>query len=167
MTIAGVFARSLIGPVFLTRGAEGFLHPAGSSGGAIAATRWLESANVRVAPEKVARAVGAVQVGGAALFVLGRTPRLAATMLAFSVLPELIAGNSSAAAIGSLKRLGSERSREMAILGGLLFAATDRKGAPSLRWRANRAGKRASSTLENLGSSVADRLSAVPVLGDR
>ena len=165
MSITRAFARSLIGPVFLTRGAEGFLHPDGTGLGAAAVARWLDAASIRVAPDRVARLLGGAQVTGAALLILGRMPRLAATVLSLSLLPDLIGERRRPQALSMARKPGTERAKELAILGGLLFAATDRNGAPSLRWRATQAGRKASTALESVGSSVAERLSHAPLIG--
>ena len=92
---------------------------------------------------------GAVQVGAGVMLALGRFPRLAATALAASLVPTTLAGHRfwevtdeqarAAQRIQFLKNTG--------MLGGLILAATDLEGRPSLSWRARRAAKKASHVL--------------------
>jgi len=85
-----------------------------------------------------------VQVGAGLLLSIGRFPRLASLALAGSVVPTTLAGHrfweeddpsaKSKQQVQFLKNVG--------LLGGLILAAVDTGGAPSLGWRAKRAAKR-------------------------
>lgn len=93
--------------------------------------------------DKLVKINGAVQLGAGVLLIIGKLPRLAALALAASTVPTTLAGHAfweedDAASkfqqrIHFLKNLG--------LLGGLLIAAVDTGGAPSLGWRAKRAAK--------------------------
>lgn len=85
-----------------------------------------------------------VQIVAGLLLAIGRLPRLAAAALAGSLVPTTLAahrfweeedaGPRGQQQIHFLKNVG--------LLGGLIFAALDTGGAPSLGWRAKRAARR-------------------------
>ena len=87
----------------------------------------------------------AVQVVAGLLLAAGRLRRLAACALAVSLVPTTLAGHRfwehddpaqrAQQRIHFLKNVG--------LLGGLVLAAVDTEGAPSLGWRAKRAARRA------------------------
>jgi uncharacterized membrane protein YphA (DoxX/SURF4 family) len=92
----------------------------------------------------------AVKVGAGALFALGKFPRLTALLLAGSIVPTTLAGHRfweqdepqerSGHVIHFLKNLG--------LLGGLLLAAVDTEGKPSVGYRARRAAHHAAEATE-------------------
>jgi uncharacterized membrane protein YphA (DoxX/SURF4 family) len=91
-----------------------------------------------------------VQVGAGALLALGRLPRLSALALAGSTVPTTLAGH----------RFWDEQDpkvqfekiahfvKNVGMLGGLLLAAVDTEGKPSVGYRARRAAKKAAATTE-------------------
>ncbi len=91
-----------------------------------------------------------VQVGAGALLALGRLPRLSALALAGSTVPTTLAGH----------RFWEEQDpkvqfekiahfvKNVGMLGGLLLAAVDTEGKPSIGYRARRAAKKAAATTE-------------------
>jgi putative oxidoreductase len=91
-----------------------------------------------------------VKVGAGALFALGKLPRLSALALAVSIVPTTLAGHrfwehddpqqKAGQTIHFLKNLG--------LLGGLLIAAVDTEGRPSVGYRARRAARRAADATE-------------------
>src|SRR5207248_8763644 len=95
--------------------------------------------------ETLVKLNAAVHIGAGTLLALGKLPRLSASALGLSLVPTTAAGH----------RFWEEESQQskamqrthflknLAILGGLIIAATDTEGAPSLGWRARRAAKRA------------------------
>jgi len=97
-------------------------------------------------PKTLVRLNGAVQIGAASLLALGKLPRLSAIALGASLVPTTLAGHRfweehepgarTAQRIGFLKNVS--------MLGGLVLAATDTEGRPSLSWRARRATSKAS-----------------------
>lgn len=94
-------------------------------------------------PELVVKVLGAVQLGAAALFAVGKSPRASATVLLASSLPGAVADYLSQK---DLSRNGGEpvtkaQSRaslltRLSVVGGLLLAAVDLEGRPGLAWRA-------------------------------
>jgi len=106
---------------------------------------------------------GLAQAGGGLLLATGHLTRPAASVLAVSLVPSTIAGHPfwthedperrRTHAIHFLKNAG--------LLGGLLLAAADTEGAPSLGWRVRRAardGRRRTDRLAREGRRRADRL---------
>ncbi|MGY1594783.1 DoxX family protein [Geodermatophilus sp. SYSU D00708] len=91
-----------------------------------------------------------VKVAAGTLLSIGRLPRLSALALAVSIVPTTLAGHrfwehndpqqKAGQTIHFLKNLG--------LLGGLLIAAVDTEGKPSVGYRARRAAKRAADTTE-------------------
>jgi uncharacterized membrane protein YphA (DoxX/SURF4 family) len=89
---------------------------------------------------------GIVQVGAASLLAIGRMPRLAATALAASLVPTTLAGHRFWEEDEAGRRATQRISflKNVSMFGGLVLAATDSEGRPSLTWRAKRATSKAS-----------------------
>src|ERR1700720_2456041 len=144
MTISRRAARPLLAAVFISGGIETLRNPAPR----------VKMAEPVVSP--VGRALGlpsdteqlvkinaTVQIAAGVLLAIGRLPRLAATALAGSMIPTTLSGhrfweqtdpaNRAQHQIHFLKNLG--------LLGGLILAALDTEGAPSISWRARRAAR--------------------------
>ncbi len=157
--------------MFIAGGVDAIRHPEGKAKAAQAVTVPLSRRlpSLPDDPELLVRVNGAVQVGAGALLAVGRFRRLAALALIGSIIPTTYAGHrfweeedDAARAqqqIHFLKNLG--------LLGGLILAAFDTEGAPSVGWRARRraasvasavAVGRAvgSSSAKHTGSSVVD-----------
>ena len=91
-----------------------------------------------------------IQVGAGTLLALGRFPRLTSLLLAGSTVPTTLAGH----------RFWEEQDpkvqfekiahfvKNLGMLGGLLLAAVDTEGKPSVGYRARRAAKKAASSTE-------------------
>jgi putative oxidoreductase len=81
-----------------------------------------------VEDELIVRGNGAVQVIGGALLAFGRVPRLAALALAGSMIPTTLAGHAfwkvDDPTARKLQRI--QFHKNMAMIGGLLFAVADR-----------------------------------------
>ncbi|WP_422734532.1 DoxX family protein [Micromonospora sp. WMMD558] len=136
-------ARAMLSGIFVVSGARNFANP----GRLVAAaqpvtervTPLLERAHPRIPTdtETLVRANAVVQLGAGLMLATGKFTRPAALVLAGTLVPVTIAGhpfwnNDDPAAkvnnqIHFLKNLG--------LFGGLLLAAADTEGKPSLRWR--------------------------------
>jgi len=97
-------------------------------------------------PVTLVRINGAVQVGAASLLALGKLPRLSAAALAASLVPTTLAAHRFWEEHDPGPRASQRISflKNVSMLGGLVLAATDTEGRPSLSWRARRATSRAS-----------------------
>ena len=95
--------------------------------------------------ETLVKLNAAVHIGAGTLLALGKLPRLSASALALSLVPTTAAGHrfweEESPQSKAMQR--THFLKNLAILGGLIIAATDTEGAPSLGWRARRAAKRA------------------------
>jgi len=78
----------------------------------------------------------AVQVAGGLLLAAGRMPRLASAALAASLVPTTLAGHRFWEAQGQERQVQQTQfAKNVGLLGGLILAAVDKEGAPSLGWR--------------------------------
>jgi putative oxidoreductase len=93
--------------------------------------------------ESLVKLDAAVKIGAGALLALGRFPRLAALLLAGTVLPTTLAAHRFWEAEDPAERAVQQVHflKNLGLLGGLLLAAADTRGRPSLGWRARHASK--------------------------
>jgi putative oxidoreductase len=139
-------ARPLLAGVFVTGGIDVLRNPGPRAEKAEPLTSKL--GNVLPLPqetEQVVRLNAIAQVTAGALLAAGRLPRLAATVLAGSLVPTTLAGHPFWEEDDPRTRAQQRihLAKNLAILGGLLLAAVDTEGSPSLGWRARQAAKRA------------------------
>ena len=142
MALSRRIARPLLASVFVVGGWDAVLHPAGKAKKAEVVSEPLsESVGVgSVDAQTLVRINGAVQIGAGVLLAVGKFRRLAALALIGSIIPTTYAGHRfweesdpttrAQQKVHFLKNLG--------LLGGLILAAFDTEGEPSLGWRAKR-----------------------------
>lgn len=86
---------------------------------------------------------GGVQVGAGLALALGKLPRLSALALAVTLVPTTAAGHRFWEADDSADK--NEQAihllKNLSMLGGLIYAANDTGGRPSVPWRAGRAAR--------------------------
>jgi putative oxidoreductase len=145
MTMIRTLARSSIAPIFLTGGLDALRHPQSKSSKAkIVAQPLAEILGTSNDPVQLVRINGGVQFAAGTLLLLGWAPRLASTVLAASLVPTTLAGHRFWEEKDPVVR-SQERTaflKNCAMVGGLLLAAVDKDGAPSLRWRTDKAAHR-------------------------
>jgi uncharacterized membrane protein YphA (DoxX/SURF4 family) len=99
---------------------------------------------------------GAVQVGAGVLLALGKLPRLASLALAASLVPTTLAGHrfwdEKDERARAMQRI--QFFKNLSMLGGLLLAAVDTEGRPSMSWRAHRAAEHASDKIGDMAGHV-------------
>ena len=115
-------------------------------------------------PVTLVRLNGAVQVGAASMLAMGKLPRLSAIALGASLVPTTLAGHRFWEEYEPGRRTVQRTAflKNVAMLGGLVLAATDTGGRPSLSWRAKRAtskvsrrvGRRSQKTTARLGHAI-------------
>ncbi len=137
-----LLARPLLAAVFVAGGADAVRDPSSRAGAAEPVTRRLP-APLRRDPEVLVRLNGAVQVTAGLALATGRLRRLAALALAGSLVPTTLAGHafwqhSDGAA---RKQHLIHFQKNLGLLGGLLIAAVDTGGRPSVTWRARQAAR--------------------------
>jgi uncharacterized membrane protein YphA (DoxX/SURF4 family) len=136
-------ARSMLAAIFVIQGWAAFRDPAKLADKARPVTDRLEPALKAAHPslptdaETLVRVNGAAQVAGGILLATGHATTPAALVLAGSLVPTTLAGHAfweiddpaqrNQQKINFLKNLG--------LMGGLLFAALDNEGRPSIAWR--------------------------------
>ena len=91
-----------------------------------------------------------VKVAAGSLLALGRLPRLSALALSASIVPTTLAGHRFWEHDDPKERFGqlSHFLKNLGLLGGLLIAAVDTEGKPSVGYRARRAAARAADSTE-------------------
>lgn len=134
-------ARPLLASAFILDGVDALRHADEHARKASPFAPALAKASEKVPglpadPKTLTRLVGAVQVAAGVLLATGKAPRAAAATLAIITIPTTVVRHPA----WSTK--GAERQehvagllRSAALLGGLIFAAEDREGKPSLGWR--------------------------------
>jgi uncharacterized membrane protein YphA (DoxX/SURF4 family) len=106
--------------------------------------------------EQWVKADAAIKVAAGTLFGLGRLPRLTSLVLSASIVPTTLAGHRFWEHTDPTERFGqiSNFLKNTGLLGGLLLAAVDTEGKPSVGYRARRAAsKAADSTEKNLAKA--------------
>lgn len=92
----------------------------------------------------------AVKVVAGALFALGKLPRSTALVLSASIVPTTLAGHRFWEHDDPTEQFGqiSNFLKNTGLLGGLLLAAVDTEGRPSVGYRARRAAHKAADSTE-------------------
>jgi putative oxidoreductase len=124
-----IAARLLTGSTYVLLGADAARTPGARVDQAAPMLATLRRAvPVPVEDELVVRGNGVVQVVGGALLALGKAPQLAALALAATLVPTTLAGHSywKVDDLTARKLQRIQFHKNMAMIGGLLFAVIDR-----------------------------------------
>ncbi len=122
--------------------------------------------------EMVAQVNAGVQIGGGLLLATGRFPRLASAALAASVVAGSLGGHAFWNEMDAQRKAEERRAfiTDVSLIGGLIIAAVDTAGKPSLGWRGRRAARKVSEAVssslpvgESAGTSLADNALAEKV----
>lgn len=143
-------ARPLLSVAFIGQGVEALRNPkpaADAARPALDGMRHLPDPvgpNVPTNAENFARVNAAVQVGGGLLLATGKMPRLASAALAFTVIPGSLGGHMFWNQPDPQRKADERRAfmTDLSLLGGLIIAAVDTEGKPSLGWRGRRAARK-------------------------
>ncbi|HEY4626540.1 MAG TPA: DoxX family protein [Blastococcus sp.] len=149
-------ARPLLASTFVFGGIDTLRNPQSRVAGAQPVVEKITEQADKQLPVQVPRDVeqwvkidAGVKVGAGVLFSLGRLPRLSALALAVSVVPTTLAGHRFWEAEGATKQAQLIHFlKNLGLLGGLLLAAVDTEGKPSVGYRARRAAKKAAEGTE-------------------
>jgi putative oxidoreductase len=114
--------------------------------------------------EQLVKVNAVAQVVGGGLFALGVLPRTMALILGASLVPTTLAGHAfwdiEDASERDAQRI--QFLKNASVLGGLIFAALDTGGRPSVFWSGRRAlgglADNVSSTVTSTGHSITDHL---------
>lgn len=108
----------------------------------------------------------AVQIGGGVLLATGKAPRVASLALAGSLVPTTVVGHAfwkeTDPAARARQRIGFVKN--VSLLGGLMIAAVDTEGKPSLGWRGRRAARKVQASMS---AALPTRSSSSDHAGDR
>ena len=145
MAVLRLVARPMLASIFIAEGIDSLLHPETKAPAAEAVVRPLAE-QVPVVSDQVEQAVrlnGAVQLVAGSLLAIGRFPRLSAAALAASLIPTSYAGHRFWESDDKQERAQQKIHflKNVTILGGLLIAAGDTAGNPSVAWRSRHAAK--------------------------
>lgn len=141
MSPVRALARPLLASVFIVDGLDSIRHADKHAQRARPYEKTLAKLSAHVPglpadPKSLARITGAISVGAGVLLATGKAPRLAATVLAVIAVPTTLMNYPVTSVKGEQRReYLSGALRNVALIGGLIFAAEDRRGKPSLGWR--------------------------------
>jgi uncharacterized membrane protein YphA (DoxX/SURF4 family) len=148
-------ARPMLSAVFISRGVDALRSPKPAADAARGALEGLSKlpdpvgTNVPANAETVARVNAAVQIGGGLLLATGRLPRLASAALALTVVPGSLGGHTFWSETDPQRKADERRAflTDVSLIGGLIIAAVDTEGRPSLGWRGRRAAHKVSEAV--------------------
>jgi len=148
-------ARPMLSAVFIGRGVDALRNPKPAAAAARPILEGLSKLPDPVGPkvpfnaETVAQINGAVQIGGGLLLATGRMPRLASATLALSVIPGSLGGHMFWNEADPHRKADERRAflADVSLIGGLIIAAVDTEGKPSLGWRRRHAARNVSETV--------------------
>lgn len=146
MDVARAVARPMLAGMFVVGGVDAFRHPETKVPKAESVTDpMLESLALPGNTATWVRINGAVQVTAGVALATGRLPRLAALALAVSLVPTTLAGHRFWEEHDDAARAGQRIHffKNVSMLGGLLLAADDTGGRPSIPWRVHNAADHA------------------------
>lgn len=117
--------------------------------------------------EMLVRIDAGVKIVAGSMLALGRFPRLASTALAASLIPTTLAGHRFWEETDEAKKAEQQIHflKNVGLLGGLLIAAADTHGKPSVAYRGRRAARRAQVAVADLtttsGPGLGERVGSV------
>jgi putative oxidoreductase len=143
MTVLRAVARPMLASIFVIQGYNTLLHPGRVVPAADPVVRRLAE-RVPAVPANTEQAVrinGAVQLLAGSLLAAGRLPRLSALAIAATLVPTTVARHRFWEAEQDEDRAQQRTHflKNLAMFGGLLIAAADTAGRPSLAWRTQHA----------------------------
>jgi putative oxidoreductase len=147
MVVLRAIARPMLASIFIAQGYETFRHPERVAGRAEPVVRPLAERipAVPAKPEDAVRLNGAVQIAAGTMLALGRWPRLSSLALAATLVPTTLAGHRFWEEEDGKTRAQQRIHflKNISMLGGLLIAAGDTAGQPSIAWRTRHAAEAA------------------------
>lgn len=164
MTISRLLARPMLASMFVVGGVNALRNVETRAQAAVPVTdkliplaeRALPNAPIPTEPATLVRINAIAQIGAAAMLATGHAPRLAATVLAASLLPTTAAGHRYWEETDPTQRANQKIHffKNVSMLGGLIIASGDTEGKPGVAWRARRAAKDARRGAGHLAGSA-------------
>jgi putative oxidoreductase len=155
MDLLRAVARPMLGAIFVYSGLESMQAPHTKvPQAALVVEPLIDELDLPGDTATWVRVNGFVQVVAGAVLSAGRFPRLAALTLAVSLVPTTVAGHRfwEEADDAGRTRQRIQFLKNMSMLGGLLIAADDTGGRPSIPWRIHRAADQAFEHLPVVGA---------------
>jgi uncharacterized membrane protein YphA (DoxX/SURF4 family) len=148
-------ARPMLSAAFISRGVDAVRSPKPAAEAARPTLEGLSKlpdpvgTNVPSNAETVARVNAAVQIGGGLLLASGKLPRVASAALALTVVPGSLGGHTFWRESDPQRKADERRAflTDVSLIGGLIIAAVDTEGKPSLGWRGRRAAHKVSEAV--------------------
>jgi putative oxidoreductase len=165
MTVVRLVARPLLASMSIAGGLDSVRHADAKADTAAPVAVPLAEAlpfPLPADPVQLVRLNGAAQVVAGVMLALGIMPRRAAVVLAATLVPTTLAGHRFWE-VEDPKARAQQRIhllKNASMLGGLLLAAVDTAGKPSLSWRARRGIRRAGRGVGEVGHRVGERAGA-------
>lgn len=166
-------ARPLLAATFIGQGVDALRRPQQAGQAARPAFDGLKqlpdeiAAKVPSDVESFAKVNALAQIGGGVLLASGKLPRVAAAVLACTVIPGSAGAHMFWTEPDPQRRTEQRKAflTDVSLIGGLLIAAADTEGKPSLGWQARRAYRRAAAALPTTSGdaaleTVGDKVSA-------
>ncbi len=151
-------ARPLLAGIFVSGGIEALRDPRPRvEKAAPMVPRISDPLGLPADPDLLVKVNAGVQVGAGVLLAIGKVPRLAALALIGSTIPTTYVGHR-------FWELGDKESRtqqrvhflkNLGLIGGLVLAAVDNGGAPSVSWRVRRHATQVSRAAGEAGRALA------------
>ena len=137
----------MLASIFILQGYDSFRRPEKYAARAEPVVRPVaeRASAVPAKTEDAVRLNGAVQMVAGSLLALGRWPRLSALAIAATLVPTTLAGHRfwEEEEEGTAAQQRIHFLKNVSMFGGLLIAAADTAGNPSLAWRTRHAAKTA------------------------
>jgi uncharacterized membrane protein YphA (DoxX/SURF4 family) len=167
-------ARPLLSAVFIGQGVDALRSPQQAAETARPTLEGLRklpepaAAKVPDDAEMFARVNAVVQIAGGLLLASGRLPRVASAALACTVIPGGLGGHMFWAEPDPVRKAQQRRDflTDLSLIGGLMIAAVDTEGKPSLGWRGRRAAKRVSEAV-SAALPVASNAGVLGTVGEK
>jgi uncharacterized membrane protein YphA (DoxX/SURF4 family) len=145
----------MLSAVFISRGVDALRSPKPAADATRPTLEGLSKlpdpvgTNVPSNAETVARVNAAVQIGGGLLLATGKLPRVASAALALTVVPGSLGGHMFWSESDPQRKADERRAflTDVSLIGGLIIAAVDTEGKPSLGWRGRRAAHKVSEAV--------------------
>lgn len=163
-------ARPMLSATFIMRGVEALRNPKPAADAARPAVDLADRVAGQGGPpmtaERVAQINAFAQIGGGLLLATGKLPRLASAVLAASVVPGSLGTHPFWSETDPQRKAQERRefATDVSLVGGLIIAALDTEGRPSLGWR----GRRAAKTLtDTVAAALPIGAAAAPTIADK
>jgi uncharacterized membrane protein YphA (DoxX/SURF4 family)/gas vesicle protein len=163
-------ARPLLAATFVADGVDTLMHPERRAKAAAALVQHGEqrlpdnfAAKLPSDTAMVVRVNAVAQVSGGLLLALGKMPRFASVVLATTVIPATVTEQDFWAEQDPDRKVAKRKAflKDMGLLGGLMIAAADTAGKPSLGWRGKQAAHSAAAAVSSaLPFGAADNATA-------